>query len=257
MDLRLTDNVAIVTGSSRGIGKAIATGLAAEGCRVTLCGRDADVLEQSATELRRTGAKVLAVTADLSRPEDPARLIEETARAFGRVDILVNNVGGARGAGPFLETFDTAWQAAVDLNLLAVVRFSRLVVPEMQKVGGGVIVNISSIWGRETGGTATYNAVKAAEISLTKSLARELAPMNIRVNSVAPGSIYFPGGSWDRRLQADPEGITAFMKREIPFGRFGKPEEVADVVVFLCSERASWVTGACLNVDGGQSRSNI
>ncbi|MBI2115801.1 MAG: glucose 1-dehydrogenase [candidate division NC10 bacterium] len=257
MDLRLTDNVAIVTGSSRGIGKAIATGLAAEGCRVTLCGRDADVLEQSAAALRRTGAKILAVTADLARPEDPARLIEETVRAFGRVDILVNNVGGARGAGPFLETSEAAWQAAVDLNLLAAVRFSRLVVPEMQKVGGGVIVNISSIWGRETGGTATYNAVKAAEISLAKSLARELAPMNIRVNSVAPGSIYFPGGSWDRRLQADPEGITAFMKREIPFGRFGKPEEVADVVVFLCSERASWVTGACLNVDGGQSRSNI
>ncbi|MBI3122224.1 MAG: glucose 1-dehydrogenase, partial [candidate division NC10 bacterium] len=253
MDLRLTDNVAIVTGSSRGIGKAIATGLAAEGCRVTLCGRDADVLEQSAAALRRTGAKILAVTADLARPEDPARLIEETVRAFGRVDILVNNVGGARGAGPFLETSEAAWQAAVDLNLLAAVRFSRLVVPEMQKVGGGVIVNISSIWGRETGGTATYNAVKAAEISLAKSLARELAPMNIRVNSVAPGSIYFPGGSWDRRLQADPEGITAFLKREIPFGRFGKPEEVADVVVFLCSERASWVTGACLNVDGGQS----
>jgi 3-oxoacyl-[acyl-carrier protein] reductase len=99
--------------------------------------------------------------------------------------------------------------------------------------------------------------VKAAEISLAKSLARELAPWNIRVNSVAPGSIFFPGGSWDRRMQADPEGITAFMKREIPAGRFGKPEEVADIVVFLCSERASWVTGACLNVDGGQARSNI
>ena len=100
-------------------------------------------------------------------------------------------------------------------------------------------------------------ALKAGEISLAKSLARELAPLGIRVNAVAPGSIFFPGGSWDRRLQADPEGITAFMKREIPRGRFGKPEEVADVVVFLCSERASWVTGACVNVDGGQSRSNI
>ncbi|MBI2455794.1 MAG: SDR family oxidoreductase, partial [candidate division NC10 bacterium] len=111
--------------------------------------------------------------------------------------------------------------------------------------------------GGKRAGPQPNNAVKAAEISLAKSLARELAPMNIRVNSVAPGSIFFPGGSWDRRLQADPEGITAFMKREIPFGRFGKPEEVADVVVFLCSERASWVTGACLNVDGGQSRSNI
>jgi 3-oxoacyl-[acyl-carrier protein] reductase len=257
VDLRLTDKVAIVAGSSRGIGKAIASGLAAEGCHVTLCARDAGGLEQAASDLRRTGAKVLAVAADVTKPEDISRLVEETVRAFGRIDILINNGGGARTAGPFLETADGAWQAAVDLNVMAAVRLSRLVVPEMQKVGGGVILNISSIWGREAGGTATYNAVKAAEISLAKSLARELAPLNIRVNSVAPGSILFPGGSWDRRMQADSEGITAFMKREIPSGRFGKPEEVADVVVFLCSERASWVTGACLNVDGGQSRSNI
>jgi len=257
VDLRLTDKVAIVTGSSRGIGKAIATGLAAEGCRVALCAREADTLERSAAELRATGAKVLAVAADVGRPEDPARVVEEALGTFGRIDILVNNVGGARTAGPFLETADSAWQTAVDLNLMAVVRFSRLVVPVMQQAGGGAIINISSIWGRETGGTATYNAVKAAEISLAKSMARELAPLSVRVNSVAPGSIFFPGGSWDRRLQADPDGIAAFMKREIPSGRFGKPEEVADVVVFLCSERARWVTGACLNVDGGQSRSNI
>lgn len=257
MDLHLTDKVAVVTGSSQGIGKAIAAGLAAEGCRVTLCARDAEALERTAAELRATGAQVLAVIADLGKPEEPARVVGETVRTFGRIDILINNVGGARTAGPFLETADSAWQSAVDLNVMAAVRFSRLVVPELQKVGGGVIINISSIWGRETGGTATYNAVKAAEISLAKSLARELAPLNIRVNSVAPGSIFFPGGSWDRRMQADPEGITAFMKREIPSGRFGKPEEVADVVVFLCSERASWVTGVCLNVDGGQSRSNI
>jgi len=257
VDLHLTDKVAVVTGSSQGIGKAIAAGLAAEGCRVTLCARDAEALERTAAELRATGAQVLAVIADLGKPEEPARVVGETVRTFGRIDILINNVGGARTAGPFLETADSAWQSAVDLNVMAAVRFSRLVVPELQKVGGGVIINISSIWGRETGGTATYNAVKAAEISLAKSLARELAPLNIRVNSVAPGSIFFPGGSWDRRMQADPEGITAFMKREIPSGRFGKPEEVADVVVFLCSERASWVTGVCLNVDGGQSRSNI
>ncbi len=257
MDLHLTDKVAIITGSSRGIGRAIATGLAREGCRVTLCARDSEVLEQTAGELRAKGASVLAVTADLTRPGDPGRVVEETIRNFDRIDILVNNVGGARTAGPFLETTDTAWQDAVDLNVLAAVRLSRLVVPEMQKLGGGVIINISSIWGRETGGTAAYNAAKAAEISLAKSLARELAPLNIRVNSVAPGSIFFPGGSWDRRLKADPEGITAFLKREIPSGRFGRPEEIADVVVFLCSERASWVTGACLNVDGGQSRSNI
>ena len=257
MDLHLTDKVAVVTGSSRGIGKAIATGLAAESCRVTLCARDTETLERTAAELRATGATICAVAADVGRPEDPGRVIEETLRVFGRIDILVNNVGGARTAGPFLETADSAWQTAVELNVMASVRFSRLVVPEMQKVGGGAIVNISSIWGRETGGTATYNAVKAAEISLAKSMARELAPLNVRVNCIAPGSIFFPGGSWDRRLQADPDGISAFMRREIPSGRFGKPEEVADVVVFLCSDRASWVTGACLNVDGGQSRSNI
>ena len=204
MDLRLTNKVAIVAGSSRGIGKAIASGLATEGCRVTLCARDASGLEQAASELRRTGAKVLAVAADVAKPEDIARLVEETVLAFGRIDTLINNAGGARTAGPFLETPDGAWQAAVDLNVMAAVRLSRLVVPEMQKVGGGVIINISSVWGREAGGTATYNAVKAAEISLAKSLARELAPINIRVNSVAPGSILFPGGSWDRRMQADP-----------------------------------------------------
>jgi 3-oxoacyl-[acyl-carrier protein] reductase len=257
VDLHLMDKVGIVTGSSRGIGKAIAKGLAAEGCRVTLCARETETLEPVAAELRASGATVCTVIADVGRPEDPGRVVETTLRAFGRLDILVNNVGGARTAGPFLETADSAWQTAVDLNVIAAVRFSRLVVPEMQKGGGGVIINISSIWGRETGGTATYNAVKAAEISLAKSMARELAPLNIRVNSVAPGSILFPGGSWDRRLRADPDGITAFMKREIPSGRFGKPEEVADVVVFLCSDRASWVTGACLNVDGGQSRSNL
>ena len=127
----------------------------------------------------------------------------------------------------------------------------------MKKQGSGVIIMITSIYGREGGGHITYNAAKSAAISMTKSLAKELAPDNIRVNSIAPGSILFPGGGWDRRMKADPEGMKAFVESEMPLGRFGKPEEIANVVVFLASDCASLITGACINVDGCQSRSNI
>src|SRR5690606_33032547 len=142
-------------------------------------------------------------------------------------------------------------------TLFPAIRMSRRVVPSMQARGGGVILMVASIWGRESGGRMTYNAVKAAEISLAKSMAQQLAGDNIRVNSIAPGSILFEGGSWHQRQQADPEGIAAFVARELPFGRFGRAEEVGDVVTFLASPRASWVSGACVTVDGCQSRSNI
>ncbi len=258
MDLKLKDKVAIVTGSSRGIGRAIARGLLAEGCRVTICGRERAALEKAAGELKaETGGPVLAVPADGTKEEDAGRVVEETVRAFGRLDILVNSFGRIPGAGKFLETTEAQWALGVDSNIMAPVRFSRLAAPHMQRAGGGVIINIASIWGRESGGAAVYNATKAAEIALAKSLSRELAPLNIRVNSVAPGSILFPGGAWDKRVQEDPEGMERFVKAEIAFGRFGTPEEVADVVVFLCSERAGWVTGTSITVDGGQSRSNI
>jgi 3-oxoacyl-[acyl-carrier protein] reductase len=256
MDLDLTDKVAIVTGSSRGLGLASAVALAAEGCHVCICARGEARLREAAGEVAavaRTKDHVVAVAADLNEAKGVQAVVDRTADAFGGIDILVNNVGLAAGGG-LLDTTDAQWQEAIDQTLTPAVRASRLVVPHMQRRGGGSIVIIASIFGREAGGRMTYNAVKAAEISLAKSLAQQLAPSNIRVNSVSPGSILFEGGSWWRRQQADPAGIAEFVRRELPFGRFGKPEEVGDVVAFLCSARASWISGTSIVVDGCQSR---
>jgi 3-oxoacyl-[acyl-carrier protein] reductase len=194
--------------------------------------------------------------ADLATSQGVEEVIARTVETFGGLDILVNNVGLARGA-TITDTSDLEWHEALDQTLFPAIRASRLAVPHMRRRGGGAIVMIASIWGRESGGRMTYNAVKAAEISLAKSLAQQLARDNIRVNSVAPGSILFPGGSWHRRQQDDPEAIAEFVRRELPFGRFGRPEEVGAVVAFLASPRASWISGASVPVDGCQSRSQI
>ena len=258
MDLQLTGKIALVTGSSRGLGLASARALRDEGCRVAICARGAERLEAAAATLRQAGdsGEVLAVQADLSSQEGVAAVVRRTVDAFGGLDILVNNVGRAGGGG-IAETTDAEWQAALDETLFPAVRASRLAVPHLRRRGGGVILMIASIWGRESGGRMTYNAVKAAEISLAKAMAQQLAVDNIRVNSVAPGSISFPGGSWHRRQQEDPEGMAAFVREQLPFGRFGRAEEVGAVVAFLASPRASWVSGATVTVDGCQSRSLI
>ena len=216
-----------------------------------MCARGADALEQAASELQ-----AIAVPADLSTPEGAAKVVEATLAAFGAIDILVNNVATAKGTD-IVNTADGEWQEAFDQTLYPAIRMSRLVVPHMRKQGGGSIIMIASIWGRESGGRMVYNAVKAAEISLAKAMAQQLAKDNIRVNSVAPGSILFPGGSWDKRQKADPAGIAEFIKAELPFGRFGRAEEVGAAVAFLASPRASWISGACVPVDGCQSRSQI
>ncbi len=255
MDLGLDGKIAVITGSSRGLGYASAQALLDEGCSVVICARNKPQLERAAEQLSESisGDRVLAVPADLSSDSGVTLVIEKAVEKFGGLDVLVNNVGQAGGTG-IVETSDAEWNAAFDNTLFPAIRASRLAVPYLRKRGGGVIVMIASIWGRESGGRMTYNAVKSAEISLAKSLAQQLASDGIRVNSVAPGSISFPGGSWHRRQQEDPDGMEEFVRENIPFGRFGKAREVGAVVAFLASERASWVSGACVTVDGCQSR---
>jgi 3-oxoacyl-[acyl-carrier protein] reductase len=256
MDLGLTDKVAIVTGSSRGLGLASAKALAAEGCRVTLCGRTEATLHSAAREVSQVAGgeeRVLAVQTDLAQAAGVEQVIDRTVQRFGGIDVLVNSVALARG-GNLLETSDAEWQEAFGQTLLPAVRASRLAVPHMQKRGGGSIIIIASIFGREAGGRMTYNAVKAGEISLAKSLAQQLASSNIRVNSVSPGSILFEGGSWWKRQQEHPAAIAEFVKRELPFGRFGRADEVGEVVAFVASPRASWISGTSIVVDGCQSR---
>ena len=248
MNLELQDKVVMVTGASRGIGKAIALGFAEEGAQLSICGRTKETLTNAAKEIETYGANVLSTVADVTEGEEAKAFFSNTLERYGKIDVLINNVGGSRLTPPL---------EILDLNLVSAARMSRFVIPIMQKQKGGVITMISSIYGREGGGHITYNAAKAAEISMAKSLACEFAPENIRVNSVAPGSIAFPGGVWARRQEEDPEKIADFVKNDMPLGRFGNPEEIANVVVFLASERASLVTGTCMNVDGCQSKSNI
>jgi 3-oxoacyl-[acyl-carrier protein] reductase len=256
VDLGLGSKVALVTGASRGIGRSIALALAGEGARVVLCARGGADLEAAVREARARGgaeAAALGVTADVTTAGGVAALVDAAVGAYGGIDVVVNNVGGS-GARGFDGTDEVDLQAVLDRNLFPALRVSRAALPHLRARGGGVIVMIASIYGREAGGGPSYNVAKAAEISLAKAMARDLARDHIRVVSVAPGSVLFPGGGWERRQKAAPAGIAAFVEREIPAGRFGTPEEIADVVTFLCSPRAGWISGACVPVDGGQGR---
>ena len=256
MDLGLTGKVAVITGGSRGLGLAAAHALVAEGANVVVCARGAEALQQAVARLRAAavgGATAEGVVADMFTEQGVASVIDGAIQKFGRLDVLVNNVAAAKGA-EIESTSDAEWQQAFDQTLFPAIRASRLAVPHIRKQGGGAIVIVSSIFGRESGGRMTYNAVKAAEISLTKSMSQQLAKDLIRVVSVAPGSIMFEGGSWWKRQQSDPKGIAEFIAHELPFGRFGRPEEVGAAIAFLASPKASWVSGTTVVVDGCQSR---
>src|ERR1700730_4067628 len=253
MDLGLTGKVAMVTGGSRGLGRAMAHALANEGMHVSICARTRDTLNEAVAALTKAGPAI-GFVGDITKRDDAQKWVDETLKKFGGIDVLINNAGSAR-PGALAELPESAWQEQFDLNLFAPVRLARMCAAHMEKRGGGSIINIGSIYGRESGGPLTYNASKAALHSFTKMLARELAPKKIRVNTIAPGSILAPGGNWERRFREDPGFEKDFISHEMPAGRLGSPEEVAYAVVMLASPRASWITGANIPVDGAQGRS--
>jgi len=255
MDLGLKGKVAMITGASKGLGRAMAKAFGEEGVKLSICARGEAQLKDAAAEFQKLGFEVLATPADVTKSADMTKWMNETVSRFGGVDILVNNAGGAR-PGALGELSEEAWRESFELNFFSAVRLARMAAEEMQS-RGGVIINISSIYGRESGGPLTYNSSKAAMISFTKMLAREMAEQNVRINSVAPGSIQYPGGSWERRFKEDPAFEKDFVSHETPAGRLGRPEEVAYAVVMMASPRASWINGAILPVDGAQGRSLI
>jgi 3-oxoacyl-[acyl-carrier protein] reductase len=256
MDLGLKGKVALITGGSRGIGRATALTLAAEGCAVAICGRGADGVEKTVEELAALGVRAHGVAADVTAPGEVERFVDESIAALGGVDLLVANVGGTSGK-TFRTLTVTDWIKTFEMNLFHAVRAIHAVAPSMEQRGGGSVVTIASISGWRPGPRSQYGTAKAAEIFLSGSLAWELAPQRIRVNTVSPGSTLFPGGGWERFRSQSPDVFGEFEQNEFPWGRLATAEEIANVVTFVLSERASWINGANIPVDGGQGRPDV
>lgn len=262
MDLGLTDKVALITGGSEGIGRASAGLLAQEGARVVIAARRESLLRAVAQEIETElgvpesarGSRVLAVVADVTNPEDIRQLIEQTLAHFGRLDIVVNNAGTS-SAHPFEQADDALWQADIDLKLFAAIRVSRAALPHLRQAGGGRIINLTTIGGKQPGAKSVPTSVtRAAGIALTKALSKEYAADNILVNTVTVG--VFKSAQQERAAQR--QGLSSEthyrnLGAKVPLGRVGEAEEAARVIVFLASSAASYVTGASINVDGGTS----
>lgn len=252
MDLKLAGKVALVTGSSRGIGLATAHTFAAEGCRLMLSARSAEGLAAAASELRAAGAEVAAHAADVGKPEDASALVDAAVAAYGGIDILVNNVGGGGGGARVADSTDDDWRGALERNLIQTVRMMRLALPHMKGRPGAAIVNVASIsgWSPQLAMSGQYGAAKAALIFDTERWALEFVPHGIRVNTVSPGSILVEGNGWDRYRLANRDYYKDYVRHGFPMGRLGTAEEVADVIVFTASSRAHWINGRNIAVDG-------
>jgi 3-oxoacyl-[acyl-carrier protein] reductase len=260
MDLGLRGKVALVAGASQGIGRATALGFAREGAKVSICARGEAQLNEAAEMIRREGSgEVLAVAADMSRLQDIQRFVARTVAQFGRLDVVVTNAGGPP-PGEFMKFTDEDWESAFRLNFLSAVRLTREAVPHMRKVGGGRIINISSYAVKEPiAGLVLSNGVRSGAIGLAKSLSRELAKDNILINNVCPGRIDTVRArklnqGRAERLKKPVEEIDREMAAEIPLGRYGTAEETANLIVFLGSDKASYITGTTIQVDGGLVR---
>ena len=258
MDMRLRDRVALVTGGSRGIGRATALGLAAEGCHVAIAARGQAELDAAAALLRATGVRVLTIAADMTDADTPARLVAEVTAAFGRLDVLVANAGGTLGERAFARSTREDWAATFGLNVLHAVDLLREAVPLLSASDAASAIFVASISGRApTSSGASYAAAKAALIHAARSLAWELGPDGIRVNALSPGSTLFEGGGWERTRAQRPDEFATFEAMDFPRQRLGTVQEVADAAVFLASPRAAGVNAADLQVDGGQGRPSI
>ena len=254
MQLSLAGKVAAITGGSEGIGRATALRLAGLGAKVAICARRPEELEKAAAEIRKAGAEVFAVVADASKEGDMERFIEQTAQHFGRLDIVVNNAGGT-GQSAFDKVGEPEWRNDIEIKVMAQVRTARTAIPHMKKQGGGRIINLNMVGAKQPGAEQFPTTIsRAAGLALTKGLSKELASSNILVNAVAVGKIK----SMQQERRAARSGLSVeehYVKtgKTVPLGRMGEAEEVANVIAFLASDAASYVTGTCINVDGGLS----
>src|SRR5262245_35226704 len=252
MDLKLAGKVALVTGSSRGIGLATARAFAAEGCRLMLSGRSAAQLQAAVASLRAGGAEVAAHAADVGVPNEAAALVDAAVAAHGGIDILVNNVGGGGGGARVADSTDDDWRGALERNLIQTVRMMRLALPHMKGRPGASVINVASIsgWSPQLAMSGQYGAAKAALIFDTERWALEFVPYGIRVNTVSQGSILVDGNGWDRYRLGHPDYYADYVRHGFPMGRLGTAEEVADVIAFLASPRGHWINGRNIPVDG-------